>query len=105
MNADAITYTESIGYSPLISRKSPTVKSSGLTKAEDTVIARLKRGDEGAFDELVNQHHGALIRMAMGYVADREVAEEVVQDTWMAVIASLDRFEGRASLRTGSAGF
>jgi len=100
VNADAITYTESIGYSPLISRKSPTVKSSGLTKAEDTVIARLKRGDEGAFDELVNQHHGALIRMAMGYVADREVAEEVVQDTWMAVIESLDRFEGRSSLRT-----
>jgi RNA polymerase sigma-70 factor (ECF subfamily) len=38
--------------------------------------------------------------MAMGYVADREVAEEVVQDTWMAVIGSLNRFEGRSSLRT-----
>ena len=48
----------------------------------------------------MNQHHGALIRMAMGYVADREVAEEVVQDTWMAVIESLNRFEGRSSLRT-----
>ncbi|NOT24308.1 MAG: sigma-70 family RNA polymerase sigma factor [Nitrospiraceae bacterium] len=83
-----------------MSRKSPAIKSSGLTKAEDTVIARLKRGDEGAFDELVNQHHSALVRMAMGYVADREVAEEVVQDTWMAVIEGLNRFEGRSSLRT-----
>ena len=100
MNAEAIAYTESIGHYPSISRKSPAVKSPGLTKAEDTVIARLKRGDERAFDELVNQHHSALIRMAMGYVADREVAEEVVQDTWMAVIGSLDRFEGRSSLRT-----
>ena len=100
MNAEAITYTESIGHYPSIRWKSPAVKLSGLTKAEDTLIARLKRGDEGAFDELVNQHHGALIRMAMGYVADREVAEEVVQDTWMAVIGSLDRFEGRSSLRT-----
>jgi RNA polymerase sigma-70 factor (ECF subfamily) len=76
------------------------VKQSGLVKAEDQLIAKLKRGDEGAFDELVNQHHSALIRMAMGYVADQEVAEEVVQDTWMAVIESLNRFEGRSSLRT-----
>jgi RNA polymerase sigma-70 factor, ECF subfamily len=100
MNADAITYTESIGHFPSLSRTSLAIKSSSLTKAEDTVIARLRRGDEGAFDELVTKHHGTLIRMAMGYVADREVAEEVVQDTWMAVIESLDRFEGRSSLRT-----
>jgi RNA polymerase sigma-70 factor, ECF subfamily len=100
VNADTITYTESIGHSPSVGQKSQEIKSSGLTKAEDTLIARLRRGDEGAFDELVNQHHGTLIRMAMGYVADREVAEEVVQDTWMAVIQSLNQFKGRSSLRT-----
>jgi RNA polymerase sigma-70 factor (ECF subfamily) len=100
MNAEVTTYTESMSHSPAISRWSTAVKSPGLTKAEDTLLARLKRGDEGTFDELVNQHHSALIRMAMGYVADREVAEEVVQDTWMAVIESLNRFEGRSSLRT-----
>ena len=100
MNADATTSTESIGHSPSISRWSETTTSSGLTKSADTLLARLKRGDEGAFDELINQHHGALIRMAMGYVADREVAEEVVQDTWMTVVGSLNRFEGRSSLRT-----
>ena len=100
MNADATTYTEVISHSLSISRWSRAVKSPGLTKAEDTLLARLKRGDEGAFDELVNQHHSALIRMAMGYVADREMAEEVVQDTWMAVIESLNRFEGRSSFRT-----
>jgi len=100
MNADATTNTESIGHSPSIIRRSQTTTSSGLMKREDTLMARLRRGDEGAFDELVNQQHGTLIRMAMGYVADREVAEEVVQDTWMAVIGSLNRFEGRSSLRT-----
>ena len=100
MNADATTNTESIGHSPSTSRRSQPTTSSGLMKSEDTLMARLRRGDEGAFDELVNQQHGTLIRMAMGYVADRGVAEEVVQDTWMAVIGSLNRFEGRSSLRT-----
>ncbi|HSQ51389.1 MAG TPA: sigma-70 family RNA polymerase sigma factor [Nitrospiraceae bacterium] len=100
MNANTATYAESMSHSPAISERSSAATSSGLGKGEPTLLARLKRGDEGAFDELVNQHHSALIRIAMGYVADREVAEEVVQDTWLAVIESLNRFEGRSSLRT-----
>ena len=75
-------------------------KDTALTKEERQLIARLRRGNKGAFDELVNQHHGVLVRMAMGHVADREIAEEVVQDTWLAVIESLDRFEGPSTLRT-----
>jgi RNA polymerase sigma-70 factor (ECF subfamily) len=71
-----------------------------MIRTEGQLLARLREGDECAFDHLVNQHHGALIRMARGYVSDREVAEEVVQDTWMAVIENLNRFEGRSSLRT-----
>ncbi len=71
-----------------------------LSQEERSLIVRLRKGDEDAFDELVNKHHGALIRMALGHVADREAAAEVVQDTWMAVIEGLPRFEGRSSLRT-----
>lgn len=67
---------------------------------EGVLLDRLRQGDEGTFDELVMRHHSALIRMALAYVADREVAEEVVQDTWIAVIDGLSRFEGRSSLRT-----
>jgi RNA polymerase sigma-70 factor (ECF subfamily) len=67
---------------------------------EGVLLDRLRQGDEGTFDELVTRHHSALIRMALAYVADREVAEEVVQDTWIAVIDGLSRFEGRSSLRT-----
>ena len=100
MTPHVITYTEPISHSPAISQRSQSGTSPGFEKDEDRLLARLKCGDEGTFDELVNQYHSALIRIAMGYVADREVAEEVVQDTWMAVIESLNRFEGRSSLRT-----
>ncbi len=100
MNANATTYVESLERRPSSGHRASPAKGTALTSDEQRLIAGLKRGDEGAFDELVNKHHGALIRMAMGHVADREVAEEVVQDTWMAVIESLNRFEGRSSLRT-----
>ena len=100
MNSVAATYTKSLGQSAWLKQTTSPYEGTALTKDEQHLLTRLRKGDEGAFDELVNKHHGAMIRMVMGYVADREVAEEVVQDTWMAVIESLDRFEGRSSLRT-----
>ncbi|MCE3225259.1 MAG: polymerase, sigma-24 subunit, subfamily, partial [Nitrospira sp.] len=81
MNADLTTYTESIGHNPSISRGSQTVTPSGLTTGEGAFIERLRRGDEGAFEELVNRQHSTLLRMAMGYVADREVRSSL--RTWI----------------------
>ena len=100
MSVDAITVTESLSYRMVTDRKSQPSQSAAVVKEDVALLGRLRLGDEMAFDELVTRHHGALIRMAMGYVADREVAEEVVQDTWIAVIEGFARFEGRSSLRT-----
>lgn len=41
-----------------------------------------------------------MLTLASGYVPSRAVAEEVVQDTWLAVLRGLDNFEGRSSIRT-----
>ena len=98
MNSVAMSYTESAGYVRV--ERVPAATECLSTTEEPTFLDRLRRGDEAAFDALVNRHHSALIRMAMGYVSTREVAEEVVQDTWMAVVESLNRFEGRSSLKT-----
>src|SRR3954453_534313 len=64
------------------------------------LLARLRRGDERAFRMLVERHHAAMLRIALWHVRDRQAAEEVVQETWLAVIQGLDRFEGRSTLKT-----
>jgi RNA polymerase sigma-70 factor, ECF subfamily len=67
---------------------------------ESELIARLRDGDEGAFESLVADLYPAMLAVARGYVRSRAVAEEVVQESWLGVLKGLDRFEGRASLRT-----
>ncbi len=67
---------------------------------ETALIAALRARDEAAFARLVDQHTPALLRVARGYVPSREIAEEVVQETWIALLKGIDKFEGRSSLRT-----
>ena len=63
-------------------------------------MERLKAGDRAAFTELVGRHGGSLLRLAGTFLKDRSVAEEVVQDAWLAALDGLDGFEARSSLRT-----
>ncbi|HEU0247408.1 MAG TPA: sigma-70 family RNA polymerase sigma factor [Gaiellaceae bacterium] len=64
------------------------------------VVAALRGGDEDVFAELVTAYSNPLLRLAQDFVRTRSVAEEVVQETWLAVLEGIDRFEGRSSLRT-----
>jgi RNA polymerase sigma-70 factor (ECF subfamily) len=48
----------------------------------------------------LDQHRGHLLKFAMLQLRDRAAAEDLVQDTFVAAVATLDRFEGRSSLRT-----
>ena len=69
--------------------------------AEDlALVARLRHGDEDAFVLLLDCHHGALLRLARVWVSNPAVAEEVVQETWLAVLRGVDGFAGRSSLKT-----
>lgn len=63
-------------------------------------LQALRRGDESAFRNLVTQYHSTMFRLAMLYSPSRAIAEETVQETWVAVLRGLDGFAGRASLRT-----
>jgi RNA polymerase sigma-70 factor, ECF subfamily len=73
---------------------------TGIVKDESELLAALRDGDEGAFAQIVDLHTPAMLRVARGYVRTHEIAEEVVQETWIALLKGISRFEGRSSLRT-----
>jgi RNA polymerase sigma-70 factor, ECF subfamily len=77
-------------------REQPSVRPT----ADRLLVQRLRQGDEAAFEQLIDTYHGPLLRLARTFVRDREVAAEVVQETWLGVIRGIERFEGRSSLRT-----
>jgi RNA polymerase sigma-70 factor (ECF subfamily) len=68
--------------------------------ADAALVRRLRGGEEQAFADLVKRYHSSMVRLALSFVASQAVAEEVVQDTWLAVLRGLNRFEERSSLRT-----
>jgi RNA polymerase sigma-70 factor (ECF subfamily) len=70
------------------------------TASDEALVSALKNGDESAFTTLVQRHHKGLLRVCRLYVKDRDTAEEIAQDTWVAVLTGIDRFEGRSTFKT-----
>jgi RNA polymerase sigma-70 factor (ECF subfamily) len=69
--------------------------------SDDAVLVKaLAARDSDAFAYLLDHYHVVLVRLAQQYVPNRAVAEEVAQETWLAVIDGIDRFEQRSSLKT-----
>jgi RNA polymerase sigma-70 factor, ECF subfamily len=66
---------------------------------DDVLVARLRRGDDAAFALLLDAWSRGMHRVAASHVASSATADEVVQDTWLAVIQNIDTFEGRSSLK------
>jgi RNA polymerase sigma-70 factor, ECF subfamily len=70
------------------------------SEAADDLLARLRSGDETAFARLVDELNGPLLALARTFTPSRALAEDIVQETWLAAIRGLSRFEGRSALRT-----
>jgi RNA polymerase sigma-70 factor (ECF subfamily) len=67
---------------------------------DDVLVAGLRARDEETFACLLNGWSGSMLRLARSFVSTAASAEEVVQDTWLAVVQGIERFEGRSSLQT-----
>ncbi len=78
----------------------PPSSSSMLSRQDWELVRRLQAGDESAFQQVLLLYHNSMVRIATIYVANRETAKEVVQETWLAVYSGLARFQGRSSLKT-----
>ena len=67
---------------------------------QDEVVRALRAGDEATFAALVDELSPSMLRVALMFVPTRAVAEDVVQEAWLGVLAGIGRFEGRSSLKT-----
>ena len=64
------------------------------------LIEMLRNGNEDAFIFLIDRYRTTMLRLAMIYVPEHAVAEEVVHEAWLGVLQGLNRFDGRSSLKT-----
>jgi len=78
---------------------SSAAASDGLPQ-EEALVALLREGDEATFAALLDAWSPSMFRVARSIVATPESARDAVQETWLAVVGALARFEGRSSLRT-----
>src|SRR4051795_6716379 len=78
----------------------PEGTTDDAAEADAALLDALRAGVESAFATIVDRWSGSMIRVARGHVATDSAAEEVVQDTWLAVITGLGGFRGQSSLRT-----
>jgi RNA polymerase sigma-70 factor (ECF subfamily) len=71
-----------------------------LSPQDAKLVKGLQAGDDDVFEKLVRALNPSLLRVARMFVPTAALAEDVVQETWLAVLNGIDRFEGRSSLKT-----
>jgi RNA polymerase sigma-70 factor (ECF subfamily) len=69
-------------------------------RSEAALLARLRAGDENAFEALVRAHGPRMESAARRILRDEEPARDAVQDAFLQAVRALPRFEGRARLGT-----
>ena len=68
--------------------------------ADADVVQRARAGDHAAFRVLVERYQGRAYRLALRVLRDEDQAQDAVQDAFLKVYGSLDRFEGRSGFYT-----
>ncbi|MCO4849308.1 MAG: sigma-70 family RNA polymerase sigma factor [Yoonia sp.] len=67
-------------------------------KTDASLLRGLIAGDRAAFETVYRQHNASMVRVASAILRNRASAEEITQETWIAVLRNIGGFEGRSSL-------
>ncbi len=79
----------------------PTFDAAHETDATDAaLVARLKAGDEAAFEEMVRNLGGRMLAVARRMLRDEEAARDTVQEAMLSAVRGLKDFDGHARLST-----
>ena len=68
--------------------------------SEEQLVERLKKGQEWAFNILVEQYQARLMKIAYGITLDREDSLEIVQDVFVNVFRHIKNFRQESGLAT-----
>jgi RNA polymerase sigma-70 factor (ECF subfamily) len=85
-----------LGYILLV----PTSRAGDAMPPDEELVAGLRAGDRASYARLLDAWSSSMLRIARTFVSTTASAEEVVQDTWLAVIRGIEKFEGRSALKT-----
>ncbi len=77
-----------------------TTPVSQLNEADRYLLERIRQGDADAWTQLVDRYGGRLRAFARAKLNDRDDAEDLVQDTFIAFLQSLANFREEAGLET-----
>jgi RNA polymerase sigma-70 factor (ECF subfamily) len=77
-----------------------TARAAQASHYESVMIARLRAGEMGAFDDLVDEYQGLVYALAFRVLNDAEDARDATQETFLKVYRHLSSFRGEASLKT-----
>jgi RNA polymerase sigma-70 factor, ECF subfamily len=99
------TPEERVGSLPNASRPPPpasraVVGTQTAATSDPLLLQALRDRDEAAFEIAVDLYFSTMLRLALALVGERAIAEEVVQETWLAALEGIRRFEGRSSVKT-----
>jgi len=77
--------------------------SLGLPRPSESdalLVEALRKGDSTTFSPYYRRWYLLMRSIAMTYVADQVIAEDLIQETWLAAIAGVDGFQFRSSFKT-----